>query len=83
MRGAGGGGDQVWHCAPAGEYGRRIDNSPGYIRAACEASLQRLRVERIGLYYCHRRDPAVPIEDVVGAMAELVQAGKVAQIGFV
>lgn len=65
-----------------GEYGRRIDNSPGYIRAACEASLQRLRVERIGLYYCHRRDPAVPIEDVVGAMAELVQAGKVAQIGL-
>jgi len=66
----------------AGRYERRIDNSPAYIRAACEASLQRLGVERIGLYYCHRRDPAVPIEDVVGAMGNLVNSGKVAAIGL-
>jgi aryl-alcohol dehydrogenase-like predicted oxidoreductase len=66
----------------AGQYERRIDNSPAYIRAACEASLRRLGVERIDLYYCHRRDPAVPIEDVVGAMAALVVAGKVAHIGL-
>lgn len=66
----------------AGHDGRRIDNSPAYIRRACEASLQRLGVERIDLYYCHRRDPAVPIEDVVGTMARLVQEGKVAAIGL-
>ncbi|QTD45654.1 aldo/keto reductase [Ottowia testudinis] len=66
----------------AGAYERRIDNSPAYIRAACEASLQRLDLEQIDLYYCHRRDPAVPIEDVVGAMANLVRAGKVKAIGL-
>ena len=66
----------------AGSYERRIDNSPAYIRAACEASLRRLGVEQIDLYYCHRRDPAVPIEDVVGAMGELVAAGKVKAIGL-
>ena len=66
----------------AGTYERRIDNSPAYIRAACEASLQRLGVEQIDLYYCHRRDAAVPIEEVVGAMAELVRAGKVKAIGL-
>ena len=65
-----------------GSYERRIDNSPAYIRAACDASLQRLGVERIDLYYCHRRDPAVPIEEVVGTMAELVRAGKVGAIGL-
>ena len=66
----------------AGTYERRIDNSPAYIRAACEASLQRLGIEQIDLYYCHRRDPSVPIEDVVSAMAELVRAGKVKAIGL-
>ncbi|RMX07969.1 aldo/keto reductase [Corticibacter populi] len=66
----------------AGRYERRIDNSPAYIQAACEASLRRLGVEQIDLYYCHRRDPAVPIEDVVGAMARLVAEGKVAAIGL-
>lgn len=65
-----------------GKYDRRIDNSPAYIRTACEASLHRLGVERIDLYYCHRRDPAVPIEEVVGAMADLVAAGKVRAIGL-
>ena len=63
-----------------GRYERRIDNSPAYIRAACEASLQRLGVERIGLYYCHRRDPQVPLEDMVGTLADLVREGKVAAI---
>lgn len=65
-----------------GAYERRIDNSPAYVRAACEASLQRLGLETIDLYYCHRRNPEVPIEDMVGAMAELVRAGKVRQIGL-
>lgn len=65
-----------------GAYERRIDNSPAYIRSACEASLKRLGVEQIDLYYCHRRDPAVPIEDVVGAMADLVTAGKVRALGL-
>lgn len=65
-----------------GQYERRIDNSPAYIRSACEASLRRLGVECIDLYYCHRRDPAVPIEEVVGAMGELVAAGKVRAIGL-
>jgi aryl-alcohol dehydrogenase-like predicted oxidoreductase len=66
----------------SGAYERRIDNSPAYIRAACEASLRRLGVECIDLYYCHRRDPVVPIEDVVGAMAGLVAAGKVRALGL-
>ncbi len=65
-----------------GRYERRIDNSPAYIRAACEASLRRLGTDRLDLYYCHRRDPAVPIEEVAGAMGDLVAAGKVRAIGF-
>ena len=65
-----------------GKYERTIDNSPAYIRACCEASLQRLGVDTIDLYYCHRRNPDVPIEDMVGAMADLVKAGKVRQIGL-
>jgi aryl-alcohol dehydrogenase-like predicted oxidoreductase len=66
----------------AGQYERRIDNSPTYIREACDASLRRLGVDHIDLYYCHRRDAEVPIEEVVGAMGELVQAGKVGAIGL-
>jgi aryl-alcohol dehydrogenase-like predicted oxidoreductase len=65
-----------------GKWERRIDNSPAYIRAACEASLQRLGIEQIDLYYCHRRNPEVPIEEVVGAMADLVAAGKVRALGL-
>ncbi len=65
-----------------GKYERTIDNSPAYIRACCEASLQRLGVDTIDLYYCHRRNPDIPIEDMVGAMADLVKAGKVRQIGL-
>ena len=65
-----------------GKYERRIDNTPAYVQSACEASLRRLKVEAIDLYYCHRRNPDVPIEDMVGAMAALVAAGKVRQIGL-
>ena len=53
------------------------------MRAACDASLKRLGVEVIDLYYQHRVDPQTPIEDTVGAMAELVQAGKVRYLGLV
>lgn len=66
----------------AGRYERRIDNSPAYVQAACEASLRRLGVEAIDLYYCHRRDPAVPIEELIGAMARLVEQGKVRWLGL-
>ncbi len=65
-----------------GVAGRRVDNSPAYIRAAADASLKRLGTEIIDLYYMHRRNPDVPVEESVGAMAGLVQAGKVRQIGL-
>jgi aryl-alcohol dehydrogenase-like predicted oxidoreductase len=61
---------------------RGIDGSPAYIRAACDASLRRLRVEVIDLYQLHRVDPKTPIEESVGAMADLVKAGKVRAIGL-
>src|SRR5450432_937257 len=59
-----------------------ISGKPDYVQAACEASLRRLGVEVIDLYYQHRVDPATPIEDTVGAMAELVQQGKVRYLGL-
>ncbi|HKU31201.1 MAG TPA: aldo/keto reductase [Arthrobacter sp.] len=59
-----------------------INGKPEYVRAACDASLQRLGVDHIDLYYQHRVDKTVPIEDTVGAMAELVQAGKVRHLGL-
>ncbi len=59
-----------------------INGRPEYVRKACEASLRRLGVDRIDLYYQHRVDPTVPIEDTVGAMAELVKAGKVRFLGL-
>ncbi|MFI4982251.1 MAG: aldo/keto reductase [Nevskiales bacterium] len=65
-----------------GSHARGVDSSPTYIRAACEASLQRLGVDHIDLYYQHRVDPAVPIEDTVGALGELVRQGKVRCIGL-
>ncbi|MCR6629971.1 MAG: aldo/keto reductase [Magnetospirillum sp.] len=65
-----------------GQYARRVDNSPAYVRQACEASLQRLGIDTIDLYYCHRRNPEVPVEDMVGAMAELVKEGKVRALGL-
>jgi aryl-alcohol dehydrogenase-like predicted oxidoreductase len=61
---------------------RAIDGSPAYVREACEGSLERLGVEHIDLYYQHRVDPATPIEDTVGAMAELVKEGKVRHLGL-
>jgi aryl-alcohol dehydrogenase-like predicted oxidoreductase len=61
---------------------RSIDGSPAYVREACEGSLRRLGVERIDLYYQHRVDPGTPIEETVGAMAELVAEGKVAHLGL-
>ncbi|MBX7100840.1 MAG: aldo/keto reductase [Myxococcaceae bacterium] len=61
---------------------RGVDGSPAYVRAACDASLKRLGVDTIDLYYQHRVDPKVPIEDTVGAMAELVKAGKVRWLGL-
>jgi aryl-alcohol dehydrogenase-like predicted oxidoreductase len=61
---------------------RRIDGSPEYVRSACDASLQRLGVDHIDLYYQHRVDKSVPIEETVGAMAELVTAGKVRHLGL-
>ncbi len=59
-----------------------INGSPDYVRAACDASLQRLGVDHIDLYYQHRVDKSVPIEETVGAMAELVAAGKVTHLGL-
>ncbi|MCW2835480.1 MAG: aldo/keto reductase [Nocardioides sp.] len=59
-----------------------INGSPEYVRAACDASLQRLGVDHIDLYYQHRVDQSVPIEETVGAMAELVAAGKVRHLGL-
>lgn len=59
-----------------------FDGRPEYVRVACEASLRRLGTDVIDLYYCHRLDPNVPVEDTVGAMADLVAAGKVRAIGL-
>jgi aryl-alcohol dehydrogenase-like predicted oxidoreductase len=61
---------------------RSIDGSPEYVRSACEASLGRLGVEHIDLYYQHRVDPNTPVEETVGAMAGLVEQGKVRHIGL-
>lgn len=59
-----------------------LDNRPEHIRRAVEASLQRLGIETIDLYYMHRRDPAIPLEESVGAMGALVAAGKVRALGL-
>jgi aryl-alcohol dehydrogenase-like predicted oxidoreductase len=61
---------------------RSVNGRPDHVRAACDASLRRLGVERIDLYYQHRVDPSVPIEETVGAMAELVREGKVRFVGL-
>jgi aryl-alcohol dehydrogenase-like predicted oxidoreductase len=67
---------------PAQPNVRGVDGQPEYVRSSCEGSLQRLGVETIDLYYQHRVDPKTPIEDTVGAMAGLVQEGKVRFIGL-
>jgi len=61
---------------------RGVNGKPEYVRSACEASLKRLGIETIDLYYQHRVDPQTPIEDTVGAMAALVRAGKVRFLGL-
>ena len=67
---------------PANAMLRGISGKPDYVKAACEASLQRLGVDVIDLYYQHRVDATTPIEDTVGAMAELVKEGKVRYLGL-
>jgi aryl-alcohol dehydrogenase-like predicted oxidoreductase len=63
-----------------GDFG--VSGRPGYVRAACEGSLRRLGIDTIDLYYQHRVDPATPIEDTMGALADLVRAGKVRYVGL-
>src|SRR4051812_5607016 len=65
---------------PGGANG--VNGRPEYVKQACEASLQRLGVDEIDLYFQHRVDPSVPIEETVGAMGELVKAGKVKALGL-
>jgi len=67
---------------PAEPLKRGFDGSPAYVRRSCEASLKRLGIDTIDLYYQHRVDPATPIEDTVGAMAGLVREGKVRFLGL-
>ncbi len=67
---------------PADPTVRGISGRPEYVRSACEASLRRLGIDHIDLYYLHRVDPDTPIEETVGAMSELVGEGKVATIGL-
>lgn len=59
-----------------------VDGSPAYVRQAVEKSLRRLKIETVDLYYAHRIDPSVPVEETVGAMAELVKEGKVRYLGL-
>ncbi|MGE0299175.1 aldo/keto reductase [Pseudonocardia sp.] len=70
----------VWHGAVAGGFDVRAD--AGYVRQACDASLRRLRVERIDLYYLHHRSDTVPVEETVHAMAGLLAEGKIGAIGL-
>jgi aryl-alcohol dehydrogenase-like predicted oxidoreductase len=81
--------DEVFLATKFGNYRKKDDPTfwqvsgrPEYVRAACDASLQRLGIDHIDLYYQHRVDPEAPIEETVGAMAELVRAGKVKYLGL-
>lgn len=67
---------------PADPLARGFDASPAYVRASIDGSLRRLGVDHVDLYYLHRVDPKTPIEDTIGTMAELVQAGKVRYLGL-
>ncbi|HEY1639788.1 MAG TPA: aldo/keto reductase [Streptosporangiaceae bacterium] len=67
---------------PANPAARGVSGRPEYVRQACEASLRRLGTDHLDLYYQHRVDPATPVEETVGAMAELVSAGKIRFIGL-
>ena len=64
------------------QEGRMVDGRPDYVARACDASLERLGVDHIDLYYLHRVDPDTPIEETVGAMADLVQQGKIGHLGL-
>jgi len=66
---------------PSNPKVRGVNGKPDYVKSCCEASLKRLDVEVIDLYYLHRKDPETPIEETIGAMGELVKAGKVKGIG--
>jgi aryl-alcohol dehydrogenase-like predicted oxidoreductase len=66
----------------AGSANRGVNGHPDYVRSACNASLERLGVDTIDLYYQHRVDPRIPIEETVGAMADLVRQGKVRYLGL-
>lgn len=79
--------DQVIVATKFGQFkletgGNGVDGRPEYVQAACEASLKRLGLEAIDLYYAHRIDPKIPIEDTVGAMARLIEQGKVRALGL-
>ena len=65
-----------------GSYERRVDNSPAYIRSACDASLKRLGVDKIDVYYIHRLNLETPLEDSIGTLGDLVKAGKIRTIGL-
>ena len=67
---------------PANPTIRGVNGKPDYVRRSCEGSLKRLGVETIDLYYQHRVDPATPIEETVGALAQLVKEGKIRHIGL-
>jgi aryl-alcohol dehydrogenase-like predicted oxidoreductase len=67
---------------PKNPMARGVNGKPDYVRKSCEGSLKRLGVETIDLYYQHRVDPNTPIEETVGAMAELVKGGKVRYLGL-
>jgi aryl-alcohol dehydrogenase-like predicted oxidoreductase len=67
---------------PSDPAARRVDGSPQYARRAIEGSLRRLGVDRVDLYYLHRVDPEVPIEETMGALADLVREGKIAHVGL-
>lgn len=79
---------KVFLCTKFGIRGRTADGqsitdgSAAYVRQACESSLKRLQVDQIDLYYAHRIDPNTPIQETVGALAELVRAGKVKYLGL-
>ena len=64
------------------EGNRCFDNSAEHLKTALDESLKRLGVERVELYYVHRRDPSIPIEDVTGTLADLIKAGKIGQFGY-